>query len=675
MASPLKPCGALALVCCVWAPDTLPAQPPGGYEIDQTYVDKRIAWSDGIVSRVDVRFPKVTPPAGGWPAVLCLHGRGGHRGKVTGMARFFARRGYLTIAFDIRPYGATADPPNPPTLDHSPPRRILDCVETLALIKRVFPSRMDDTRLACAGVSMGGGISLDLTEHSGKPLPLKSTWSWIRTTGPAIQAIVSRISPIDHTDVYVPEKGDLLSAEYARILSDNRRSTNWIAARTGQYELLRSRLMANPYANRSPMLRTVKGVAIQVQLGWDDRLYPPGVSLEGLAALGHPSMVLVSGPGHASPDNVIDSELNLDHAARWLDRWVKGRQNGVDKQSPFESAVVPVDPMKYLAVNSAWAHRFSPVWPPATPLRKHYLRGNNTLTLAPPTGVERDQVITHTLPAGYDLVRFISEGGGTDAALVTIKRDIEEFVGSPLVAELELFGRPKVTATVAIDKPHFQINATLWVRDNDNNDRFLSSGTFGRRLTTPGTKSISFEMRDVSFVLPKRARLVVKLHNLSWDGPPGQNRLQWVPDLYGSTTVRVRISDQLPAVLHLPVRARRGVDFVPRFRTVSSKNGFRFPMSIDGGAARAGRVYVIVFGLSGIAPPLRLFGEEIWLRPDALTGLVTFAGVLDTSGTATRTFGALARVVPPGWRFAMVSLVLEGGGIVPSEPTELDVVQ
>lgn len=76
-----------------------------------------------------------------------------------------------------------------------------------------------------------------------------------------------------------------------------------------------------------------------------------------------------------------------------------------------------------------------------------------------------------------------------------------------------------------------------------------------------------------------------------------------------------------------------------------------------GGAARRGRSYVVVAGVSGDRPGLRLPGGAVVpVRPDAVTGafleattaglLPGFAGRLDGTGRATATF-----VVPPGWTF------------------------
>ncbi|MCA8976549.1 MAG: hypothetical protein KDC98_17645 [Planctomycetes bacterium] len=358
---------------------------------------------------------------------------------------------------------------------------------------------------------------------------------------------------------------------------------------------------------------------------------------------------------------------------RWLDHHVKGAPNRVDLEPRYECAVTPASPVAYNDQHAAWPHRFSPTWPPATPEQHLYLHDNGTLTAAAPTAAEPDQVITHALPAGYTLADFIAEGGGAWAPWITIPAVQEEYVGTPLTAETEIFGRPRLTMAVTVNNFHFQLSATLWARIAGLGDRFLSSGTVGRRLAIPGQHQIEIVMRDAAFVLPPGARLVVKLSNLPLDNPPGQNRMHWVPDLHGSFIANVHISDQLPAELHLPVATRRGVDFTPRLTEASAAAGITLPMAIAAGLGRGNSFYAILFSFSGIAPPVTALGETIWINPDPLTASYVQTGLLDNLGRAGPSFGIAPGIAPPGIRIAMAAIVLDLPGIVASTPIQLAV--
>lgn len=666
----------LVLVIASSAP-LLPGQmPPGGYPLDESYVDKPFTFSDGVITLIDVRHPKAPaqPPTNGWPVILCSHGRGGTRGGVLGIAKSMAKRGYLTISMDHRPYGRTALPPNnPSTMDSSAERRILDWVELLHQMEAKYTTLLDEQKVGAAGISMGGYLSSFLAAYSGKTLPLSSTWPNVPKTGPKLMAISIRISAIDTGAFYITENGDLLSSEFARVLSEDRKSPAWLLAQGGSYQLLRQNVERAPLNFPSKLLRANPTVPIQMQAGWDDYIPPVDVCADILESLTVPRMGLLSLPGHGTPGNDVDRDWNSDLMGLWFDHFMQGSINGVDLRPRFEASVTPHDETVYTTPALPAAHRFSASWPPATPVQQLHLRGDNTLTAAPPTGVETSATIVHSLPAGYDLAKYISEGGGQSAAAVTIPLSVTEFVGSQLTVATELFGRPKFTATISIDQPHYQLSVSLWSRDASNKDRYISMGTAGKNLTTPGNHSVAFDMQSVAMVVPQGNRLVVKLHNLALFLPPAQNRITWVPDLRGSVTTTVKISSAAPAVLHLPVAAARGVDFTPRYAERSASAGFSHPLRVAAGAHRSGRPYVIGFGLSGIAPPMTFLGQLVWLRPDALTSLLYIPGTLDTSGQALQVLALPPTPAAAGLRVAMVALVVEGASVVPSVPTELDI--
>ncbi len=653
--------------------------PPGGFAI--TTVSRTVTWSDGIKTIMDIRYPTVAPPTTGWPGVLCSHGRGGNRGRIAAMATHLAKRGYITFAFDIRPYGVTSGPMNPPNFDSSAPRRLLDGAEAFHLVKQHFPKRLHSTRLAAVGRSMGGGISARLASYSGRTLPLVSTWVH---KGPELKAIGTMIAPIAGIDSKVTANGDLLRAEIAGDLEAAAPSPQWTMALAGNYHLLRAAMIADPMMNVIPGLEKNK-IPIHSQMGWDDGKFAPSFSMDVLPKLGGAYKGLVTGPGHGSPANTIDKALNLDSVGRFFDLHVQGRSNGVDLEPRFESAVTPMSTTEYTNSNSAWAHRFTKVWPPQTPATKSYLRSNSSLTSTLPVAIEPSVSIPHAVPGGYDLASFVADGSGASPIQVftNLPLTIKQFVGPPLQREKELYGRPKITAFVSINQPHFQLSASLWARSAQGNERYLSGGTCGRRVAAVGTHAVTIEMRDVSYIVPAGFRIVVKLHNMSWERPHGQNYIMWTPDLQGSVSMLVRITPANPAVLHLPVRAQRGVNFTPRLDVVSAAAGFAHQMRIDAGPTNAGRPYGVYIGVSGIAPGVNI-GRQIWLNPDALTMLAigamntpvlaNFLGVLDANGRANPSLNLPAGIGSiAGLRLSMVTILTTPTGPWPSEPIQLDI--
>src|SRR5213593_4841510 len=65
------------------------------------------AMDDGVQIAWTLREPEGAAPAGGWPAVIVLHGLAGTKETVSAIAEFFASEGYAVLAYDARGHGAS----------------------------------------------------------------------------------------------------------------------------------------------------------------------------------------------------------------------------------------------------------------------------------------------------------------------------------------------------------------------------------------------------------------------------------------------------------------------------------------------------------------------------------------------------------------------------------------
>jgi len=659
-----------------------------GYTIQTDTV--LITWSDGIRTQMDIHYPTAAAPSRGWPGVLCSHGSGGNRGRIEAMAKHLARQGYMAFAYDIRPFGVTSTILNPPTFDASQERRVLDGAESFFLMENLYGTKFDYENLAAVGRSMGGGISLKLAAHSGRtlplPLPNPLPYNPFVTKGPVLKAVATMIAPVRAVDARITANGDLFRSDTADAIQSTAPSQWWTWALAGNYQNIRAAQLADPLYNFIPGLKITK-VPVHCQMGWDDSKFAPSRTMDALITLGGPYKGLVTGPGHGAPTNVIDKSLNRDNVGRWFDKYVKGVSNSIDLEPKFESAVTPMNTVTYNSASSAWGHRFSPAWPRATPVQRLYLRGNATLSPMAPAAAEPSTSVPHAVPGGYTLASYVANGAGAAPIQIfaNLPITIRQFVGQAAQQEYEILGRPKITAAVTINQTHFQLSATLWARNSQGQERYLSGGTVGRRVTTVGTHRVTIEMRDVSYIVPVGVKLVVKLHNMSWERPAGQSFILWVPDLQGSVSMSVQSAPATPAILHLPKCARRGVNLIPRLAVVSAGAGFNHSMKIDGGPSAAAANYVVYLGMSGIAPGINI-GKQIWLNVDPLTTLAigaintpvltNFAGVLNANGLANPSFNLPAGVAGiAGLKLSLVTLVVNAGVLMPSEPIQLHIHQ
>jgi predicted acyl esterase len=108
--------------------------------------------SDGLPLAATLYTPTGTAPAGGWPAIMLLHGLGGDRQGMNLLAEQFFLPGdqYAVLTLDARGHGATA---GFVTIDG--PREINDVREAFGWLA----ARPDiaDNRIGAWGISYGGG--------------------------------------------------------------------------------------------------------------------------------------------------------------------------------------------------------------------------------------------------------------------------------------------------------------------------------------------------------------------------------------------------------------------------------------------------------------------------------------------------------------------------------------
>ena len=106
---------------------------------------------DGVAIATTLHLPDGTPPSGGSPAVMLLHGLGGRRGQMDALAtRWFVPHGYAALTFDARGHGESGG-----LVGLDGPREVAD-VRALYDWLAARPD-VDDRRIGAWGISYGGG--------------------------------------------------------------------------------------------------------------------------------------------------------------------------------------------------------------------------------------------------------------------------------------------------------------------------------------------------------------------------------------------------------------------------------------------------------------------------------------------------------------------------------------
>lgn len=131
---------------------------------------------------LQLMVPSQATPSAGFPAILMLRGFVDPSVYQTGVgtknaARYFAARGFVTIAPDFLGFGASDNPPlDTMAARLEKPAQLLDLISSLNSLPVVNPDR-----LGIWGHSNGGQIALSLLEITQRPIP---TVLWAPVTKP-----------------------------------------------------------------------------------------------------------------------------------------------------------------------------------------------------------------------------------------------------------------------------------------------------------------------------------------------------------------------------------------------------------------------------------------------------------------------------------------------------------
>ena len=118
--------------------------------------DLSIPTDDGVSIAATLYLPDGSPPPGGWPAIVFLHGLGGNREQMNALAEGygFVGQDYAVLTLDARGHGQSGG-----LVSIDGPREIADVREA----ETWLAARPDvaDAKIGVWGISYGGGAALD----------------------------------------------------------------------------------------------------------------------------------------------------------------------------------------------------------------------------------------------------------------------------------------------------------------------------------------------------------------------------------------------------------------------------------------------------------------------------------------------------------------------------------
>jgi len=460
--------------------------------------------------------------------------------------RYFASRGYAVMQVDFRGTGSSHGA-NPHPFDLQERRDGFDTVEWMAA------QRWCTGAVGVWGISYGGITSLSIASerppHLRAIIPINGTfdnYEWLLRTHGGRGLLLAdvdwgtRMAACNMLPPIRPDPdGEWMSTWYERLTDASPWFLDWHGAPPE----------ADFWTSRVIPLENIEVPTFAIS-GWHDAYTAPAFRV--FERVNAASRVLIGPWKHVLPDLSPERPIGgLNEMVRWWDRWLKGLENGVDKEPPVTIFVQGKD---------EW--RFESEWPICrTEFQRIHFSSKGTLE----TGRQSE---SDTLSYRYDSRVGINAVGHNGHRLHLEIPDDQSaddldslaFTGAQLEKDFEITGEPVANIVLSADVPEMTLVAKLCLVDLDGRSRMISRGNANpSRMDAHAKPNLKEHIR--------RQVVSVRMHPTSVTARAGQRlrlclagadfpELWPTPALY---TMQIHCAD---CTLELPVVLPRGEDFV-----------------------------------------------------------------------------------------------------------------
>jgi pimeloyl-ACP methyl ester carboxylesterase len=279
--------------------------------------DLTIAMDDGVTIAATLYEPTASPPVGGWPAVVLMHGLGGDRSSMNALAQAMGLVGerYAVLTFDARGHGASGG-----LIGIDGPREIADVREIYDWL--AARPEVADAKIGALGISLGGGAVLD-SLAAGVPwaaVEVADTWtdlySALAPNGLAKSGVIAGFLGLLPPEKLDPSVQAVASAAFAG--TDQQLVRSWADARSS---------LSGLRGKRTPVF---------FMQGRRDFAFGIDQAARGFAVLKGPKRLWIGNAGHApSTFPAADTPKMLAEGKQWFDHFLRGARNGIERSKPI----------------------------------------------------------------------------------------------------------------------------------------------------------------------------------------------------------------------------------------------------------------------------------------------------------------------------------------------------
>ena len=473
--------------------------------------------------KLDVtRFtPVSSPPAGGFPAVVFVHGLGGAKSSPMNKAASYADDGYVTVTYSVRGQGNSE---GLTTVFSYREQADLDSVINWLAAYAV----VNESLIGVSGASQGGyhswlaavrGMNVRAVAPENSTPVREDAAAQYGCYSTAITAELEYRQGVRIDTAAFPLKHWLLADDYDSVRAVIARGRHFdagdVAASTARY------LMMGAY---------------------HDHVFPHNRVADAFAAAPKSSYMYLGVIGHSSGNSRTEAEFREDLLRRFLGETLKGEDTGLASIGPVVTALGP-----------EWNHLEFDTWPPASQENiTYYLHADGTLLSTTPGPTDSSWHMQHRLqdPA-YTWTEAINESFRNTAN--RFLRNRRTWVSAPLSDTLRILGIPTAHVNARGTAARFQINLQLYAQSPQGQPTYLTQISLGKRSNPNPDQwhELSGEFTIVGWEIPPGYRL--RIDWVSINETLEHEHLWTIPYWDADGTLTLGLDRQAPTTITIPV--------------------------------------------------------------------------------------------------------------------------
>lgn len=437
--------------------------------------------------------PSQSPPAGGYPVIIFVHGYGFDKYAVIATCSTYALSGYLTLGYTVRGHGNSSGYSK---FMSDVERK--DLKDVLAWLRSL--PEVDAGSIGISGGSQGGLHGL-----------------WAAADRLPVKAVTS--------DVIVPHwASDMLSNGCIRrtallllqgstVRYDAMRDTLWDFVRNDQFDSLRSHFI--PGRDIDTALLNSSSLPTLRLFKWQDHYFASDDGIEGCLRYAGAKKVYIGARGHFSDLAESERIYQYDQVTRWLDYFLRGVQNGIltDPTYTYAYSALPMDTSGFFQ----WTRVEGNSWPPAGIQRfRCYLHKDSTISFTPPISLNDSLTLSNRyLNPAYTFDTAYIEGFRGPRFDVLVPKQTLVFDSPPLPEDVTWLGVPGMKLYVRSDHEKFPLHAQIYELDSAGARHFVNRINYTARHWLPGEAGVvSVEGIPHAHKFTRGSRIHIELTNI-----------------------------------------------------------------------------------------------------------------------------------------------------------------